>query len=69
MKITFSLERYFGLCYPIQSRVKGRRRIWVYLIPVIFFSLFYNIPKFLEITPQGDFNSELANDLLYNKVS
>lgn len=30
-----SIERYFGICYPLQSRVR-RRRLLVYLIPVIF---------------------------------
>jgi len=68
LTISISVERYFGLCYPIQSRVKGRRRIWLYLIPVIFFSLLYNIPKFLEITPDGNLNSDFSNNLIYNKV-
>ena len=30
----FSIERYFGICFPLQSRVR-RRRLLVYLIPVI----------------------------------
>ena len=64
-----SVERYFGICYPIQSRVAGRRRVWLYLIPVIFFSLLYNIPKFLEITPDGNLNSNFSHNLLYDKVS
>jgi ABC-type multidrug transport system permease subunit len=34
-KFFFSIERYFGICYPIQSRVRGRRRVFVYLLPVI----------------------------------
>ena len=31
----FSIERYFGICYPIQSRVGRRKRVLVYLVPVI----------------------------------
>ena len=33
--LCFSIERYFGICFPLQSRVR-RRRLLVYLIPVIF---------------------------------
>ena len=33
--LCFSIERYFGICFPLQSRVR-RRRLLVYLIPVVF---------------------------------
>eukprot|EP00092_Neocalanus_flemingeri_P038473 GFUD01041884.1.p1 GENE.GFUD01041884.1~~GFUD01041884.1.p1 ORF type:complete len:407 (-),score=61.26 GFUD01041884.1:820-2040(-) len=68
LTISISVERYFGICYPIQSRVQGRRRLCVYLVPVIFFSLLFNLPKFLEITPGGELNWKLSNNLLYNKI-
>ena len=32
-----SIERYCGICYPIQSRVQGGRRLVVYLVPVLVF--------------------------------
>ena len=41
----FSIERYFGICYPIQSRVRGGRRLLIYLVPVI---LFRYVPGYLS---------------------
>ena len=32
------------------------------------FSTVYNIPKFLEVTPDGSLNVELSNSPLYTKV-
>ena len=33
-----SVERYCGICYPVQSRVRGRRRrLALYLAPVLLF--------------------------------
>ena len=37
-----------GLVYPVQSRTRPRRHLLNYLLPVILFSLGFNIPKFLE---------------------
>ena len=34
IKVNFSIERYFGICFPIQSRVGRRRRAFVYILPV-----------------------------------
>ena len=41
----FSVERYIGICYPLQSRVFGHRRLIFYLMPVLAFSLLFNLPK------------------------
>jgi hypothetical protein len=60
-----SIERYFGICFPLQSRVRGRRRVAVYLVPTLLFSLAFNFPKFLEI----DWIWQLSNNPFYNKVS
>jgi len=66
--ISISIERYFGICFPLQSRVRGRRRVAVYLLPTLLFSFAFNFPKFLEITPAGDFNIELSKNPFYSKV-
>jgi len=34
----------------------------------ISISLVYNLPKFLEMTPEGRLNAELSNSPLYNKI-
>jgi len=66
--ISISIERYFGICFPLQSRVRGRRRVAVYLLPTLLFSFAFSLPKFLEITPAGDLNLELSANPFYNKV-
>jgi len=66
--ISISIERYFGICFPLQSRVRGRRRVAVYLLPTLLFSFAFSLPKFLEITPAGNFNIELSANPFYNTV-
>ena len=34
-----SIERFCGICFPLHSRVKGSRRLILYLFPVILFSI------------------------------
>ena len=63
-----SVERYCGICYPLHSRVRGGRRLVVYLVPVLVFSLAFNLPKFLEITADMGVDWELAHNVLYNKI-
>ena len=63
-----SVERYCGICYPLHSRVRGGRRLVVYLAPVLVFSLAFNLPKFLEITADMGVDWELAHNVLYNKI-
>ena len=64
----FSVERYCGICYPLQSRIRGNRRLIIYLLPVILFSLTFNLPKFLEINPNMEVDFEFSNNMLYNKI-
>ena len=37
LTVSISVERYCGICYPLQSRVRGGRRLVIYLLPVILF--------------------------------
>jgi len=39
---------YSGLVYPVKSRTRPRRQLCAYLIPVIGFSILFNIPKAME---------------------
>jgi len=66
--ISISIERYFGICFPLQSRVRGQRRVAVYLIPTLLFSFLFNLPKFLEITPTGDLDPDISTNPFYAKV-
>merc|ERR1712096_502388 len=58
LTLSISIERYFGICYPIQSRVRRRRRVLVYLVPVVVGSLLYTSPKLMEIGTSGRVNVE-----------
>ena len=48
--------------------MRGGRRLVVYLVPVLVFSLAFNLPKFLEITADMGVDWELAHNVLYNKI-
>ena len=37
LTISISVERYCGICYPLRSRVRGSRRLVIYLLPVVVF--------------------------------
>ncbi|XP_023334488.1 uncharacterized protein LOC111705990 isoform X3 [Eurytemora carolleeae] len=50
--VSISAERYFGVCYPIKSRVKGRKRFYLYFIPVLMLSALIEIPKMITILKQ-----------------
>lgn len=59
MTVAISVERYLGLCHPLLS--PHSRKAWFYILPVIVIAIALNIPKFLEI--QLNFEYE------YDKVS
>ena len=50
LTVSISVERYYGICFPLRSRVRGRRRLVIYLLPVILFCIIFNIPRFMEST-------------------
>ena len=68
LQVHFSVERYCGICFPLQSRVRGGRRLVIYLLPVLLFSLAFNLPKFLEISPDLGIDWEFSHNVLYNKI-
>jgi len=68
LTVSISVERYIGICYPLQSRVFGHRRLIFYLMPVLAFSLLFNLPKFLEINPNLGVDFEFSNNVMYNKI-
>ncbi|KAG5679536.1 hypothetical protein PVAND_009096 [Polypedilum vanderplanki] len=50
LTLTVTLERYVAVCHPLRARAVctyGRARI--YVIVIILFSFFYNIPRFFEV--------------------
>jgi len=68
LTVSISVERYFGICFPLHSRVRGGRRLVLYLLPVLLFSLAFNLPKFLEISPDLGIDWEFSHNVLYNKI-
>ncbi|TRY69570.1 hypothetical protein TCAL_07634 [Tigriopus californicus] len=46
--MAISIERYLGVCYPVQSRTRPRRHLIIYLIPVVLFAVGFNLPKAFE---------------------
>ena len=68
LTVSISVERYCGICYPLQSRLRGGRRLVLYLLPVLIFCIIFNLPYFLEISEYLNFNWEFSNDLLYNEI-
>ena len=65
LTVSISVERFCGICYPLQSRIRGDRRVVLYLLPVIVFCIIYNLPLFLEISEFSDLNWQFSNNLLY----
>jgi len=68
LTVSISVERFCGICYPLQSRVRGDRRLVLYLLPVIVFCIIFNLPLFLEIFDHleiFDLNLQFSNNLLY----
>ena len=63
-----SVERYCGICFPLHSRVQGGRSFILYLLPVVLFSIAFNLPKFLEISPELGIDWEFSHNVLYNKI-
>jgi len=68
LTLAISIERYFGICHPMQSRVGRRRRSFAYIVPVFLGSFLYTSPKLLEIGSGGEVNIELSDDPLYNMI-
>lgn len=68
LTVSISVERYCGICYPLKSRLRGDRRILLYLLPVIIFCFVFNLPGFLEISEDFEVNWEFSNNLLYNTI-
>lgn len=70
------LNSYGKLCpgyinvfnYFYQSRVRGGRSFILYLLPVVLFSIAFNLPKFLEISPELGIDWEFSHNVLYNKI-
>ena len=44
---THPVERFLGICYPLQFP-PHTRRAWFYLLPTVLAALLVNIPRFLE---------------------
>ena len=51
MFFLLSVERYFGICYPIHSRVRRKRRVFVYLAPVIVGRYIWNNKHLTRFEP------------------
>ena len=68
LTVSISVERYCGICYPLQSRLRGDRRLVLYLLPVLIFCIVFNLPWFIEISEHFDLNWEFSNNLLYNTI-
>lgn len=47
MTFAISVERFFGICYPLKFPPHTRKS-WYYILPVVLLSVIINIPKFLE---------------------
>ena len=62
-----SVERYCGICYPLNSRIRGTRRLVLYLLPVFIFSIIFNMPKFIEINVEEGLD-DFSKNILYNKI-
>ena len=65
LTVSISVERYGAICHPLQSRLRGDRRLVLYLLPVLVFCIIFNLPCFLEITEYFDLNWDFSNNLLY----
>ena len=51
MTMAISIERYLGVCHPqITEREKAR----LYILPVLIFTIIFNIPKFINYTVNGE---------------
>ena len=68
LTVSISVERFCGICYPLKSRLRGDRRVVLYILPVLIFCFLYNIPCFLEISEHIYFNWGLTNNLLYKII-
>ena len=71
LTVSISVERFCGICYPLQSRIRGDRRVVLYLLPVLVFCIIFNLPLFLEISEYLeylDLDWEFSNNLLYNTI-
>ena len=58
--VAISLERYLTVCHPFYVTTKrwSEKR---YIIPIILFSILYNLPHFLELTTEcSDFKNEIS---------
>jgi len=47
LTVAISVERFLGICYPLQFP-PHTRRAWFYLLPTVLAALLVNIPRFLE---------------------
>ena len=48
--------------------MQGGRSFILYLLPVVLFSIAFNLPKFLEISPELGIDREFSHNVLYNKI-
>ena len=66
MTVTLAMERYRAVSKPIDYHtiiVSGRQwqRVFHYVIPVVIFSLVFNLPKFMELKTQIHADTENSN--------
>lgn len=68
MTVSLAMERYRAVTKPIDYHtviVSGRQwqRVFHYVIPVVAFSLIFNLPKFFELKTKTYDNGNLSEDL------